>query len=158
MVGTKKLFTLAMCLVLLMVFAAPAFAQTRDREVTRRDLTGVPSPRRHRWLTSTLGGAAIGAGIGVLIGHKTEFVKGMLIGGGGGSALYLHSHPRTFSGGMRDWAFIGSHAALGTGLGWTLCGCNDGAVAGLLVGGGASAWWRASLPDRRNPPVATTNP
>jgi hypothetical protein len=154
MSGKKKLITYAMSLVLLILFAAPAFAQRRDRDVTARDLSGVPSPRRHRWLTSTIGGAAIGAGIGVLIGHKTEFVKGMLIGAGGGSSMYLHSHPRTFSGAARDWAFIGSHAALGTGLGWTICGCNDGAVAGLLVGGGASAWWRASLPDRRRPPIA----
>lgn len=154
MVGMRRVLTYAICLVLLMTCAAPAFAQRREREVTARDLDGVRRDR-YRWLTSTVGGAAIGAGIGILVGNKTEMVKGLLIGSGGGSALYLHSHPRTFSGRQRDWAFIGSHAALGTGAGWAICGCDDGAVAGLLIGGGTSAWWRASLPDRRRPPVAT---
>jgi hypothetical protein len=43
----------------------------------------------------------------------------------------------------RNWLFIGSHTALGTGLGWTIRGCNKGALTGDLIGGGGSGNRRA---------------
>src|SRR5581483_11479575 len=94
-----------------------------------------------------IGGAALGGGFGALVGGKGNFAKGLLIGGGGASALYLHSH-RSTGGAYRDWLFIPTHTALGTGIGWTICGCDNGAAAGALIGGGGSALWRAMAPDK----------
>jgi hypothetical protein len=135
-------------MVLLVMFllgiVTPARAGERDVDV--RDLKGI-SPKRHKHLFSVIGGAAVGAGIGLLLGSGNDVTKGLFIGGGGASAVYLHSH-RTTGGAYRDWLFIGTHTALGTGLGWTICGCDDGAVAGALIGGGGSAIWRAMAPHR----------
>ena len=149
-----KRFWAALCSVLMLfMLAMPAFAE--DPQTTASDLKGI-SPKRYRYLFSTAGGAAVGAGIGILLGGRTEALKGILIGGGGGSALYLHSHPRENLNGWRSWALIGSHATLGGGLGWTLCGCDDGLVAGTLIGGGASAWWHASHDGRRSKTASTS--
>jgi hypothetical protein len=144
MKGSKKLWGLAVCLGLLLLTVGPAYAG--DRPVDKRDLKGI-SPHRHRYIFATIGGAAVGAGLGALAGGGGNISKGLLIGGGGASALYLHSH-RSTGGAYRDWLFIPSHAALGTGIGWTICGCDNGAVAGLLIGGGGSAIWRAMAPDK----------
>jgi hypothetical protein len=150
-----KRFWAALCSALMLfMLAMPAFAE--DPQTTANDLKGI-SPKRYRYLFSTAGGAAVGAGIGILLGGSTEALKGIMIGGGGGSALYLHSHPRENLNGWRSWALIGSHATLGGGLGWTLCGCDDGLVAGTLIGGGASAWWHASH-DGRKAKTASTSP
>ncbi len=148
---TNKFWALLVCLGLLLL-TTPVFAQ--GRAVDKRDLKGI-SPKYHRYLFSTVGGAAIGAGIGALVGGGKEMTKFMLIGGGTGSGLYLHSH-RYAGGGLRDWAYMGTYTALGTGIGWTLCNCNDGAVAGALIGGGAAAVYRTMLPDRRQ--TASTQP
>ena len=144
MTGRNKFWGLAICLGLLLMLVAPAFAG--DRPVDKRDLKGI-SPHRHRYIFATMGGAAVGAGFGALIGGKGNFAKGLLIGGGGASALYLHSHRNT-GGAYRDWLFIPTHTALGTGIGWTLCGCDNGALAGALIGGGGSAIWRAMAPQK----------
>ena len=156
MLGGKRLWAVLSSLLMLFMLAMPAFAE--DPQTTAQDLKGI-SPKRYRYLFSTAGGAAVGAGIGVLLGGRTEALKGIMIGGGGGSALYLHSHPRENVSGWRSWALIGSHTVLGGGLGWTLCGCDDGLVAGSLIGGGASAWWHAAHDGRRRKSTAsTTNP
>jgi hypothetical protein len=113
-----------------------------DPQVTKNDLKGI-SPKKHRYVFSTVGGALVGMGIGKLLGGGNDVLKGMMIGGGGASALYLHSHPRAELAGWRNWGIIGSYTALGGGLGWTACGCNTGLVAGTLIGGGGSAWYTA---------------
>lgn len=152
MLRAKMLWVIALCLGLLMLTSA-SFAQGRD--VDKRDLKGI-SPKYHRYLFSTLGGAAIGAGFGALVGGSHEVGKFMLIGAGTGSGLYLHSH-RNAGGAYRDWAYIGTYTALGSGIGWTICGCNDGFVAGALIGGGSAAVYRTMLPDRRSQ-TAMANP
>lgn len=150
----KRLTAFVCSLAMALLLAVPAFAG--GPQTTAQDLKGI-SPKRHRYIFSVLGGAAVGAGIGVLLGGGGDIAKGLMVGGGGGSALYLHTHPREDLNGWRSWAVIGSHTALGGGIGWTLCGCDDGLVAGSLIGGGASAWWHAAHP-RRNPRAARTNP
>ncbi len=152
--GTNRVWALFVCLALLWLFAAPAFAA--DPQVTAKDLKGI-SPQRHRYIFSVLGGAALGAGIGVLVGSGGDIGKGILVGGGAASAAYLHGNPRATVHGWREWVLIGSYTALGSGIGWTVCGCDDGAIAGALVGGGASAIWRASKRAPR-PRTATTQP
>jgi hypothetical protein len=112
----------------------------------KRDLKGV-SAKRYRYIFSVVGGAAVGAGLGAILGSGNDLTKGALLGGSAASAFYLHSH-RSAAVPYRDWAFIATHTALGTSLGWTVCGCNDGAIAGALIGGGASAIWRATAPQR----------
>lgn len=157
MFGRMKFWSLALGVAFLLATVAPAFAG--DRDVGARDLKGI-SPHRHRYIFSVIGGAAVGAGIGKVLGGGNDISKGLLIGSGGMSALYLHSH-RSTGGAYRDWLFIGSHTALGTGIGWTVCGCNSGALAGGLIGGGASAIWRAMAPDRgvrtASAPTTTSN-
>ncbi len=144
MKGRTKFWGLLLTAAMLVWLAAPCLAG--DRPIDKRDLKGI-SPHRHRYIFSVVGGAAIGAGIGKVLGGGNDITKGLLIGSGGASALYLHSH-RSTGGAYRDWLFIGSHTALGTGLGWTICGCNTGALAGGLIGGGGSAMWRALEPDK----------
>jgi hypothetical protein len=144
MKGSMKFWGFVLCAGMLVMLAMPCLAG--DRPVSTRDLKGI-SPHRHRYIFSVLGGAAIGAGIGKILGGGPDIGKGLLIGSGGASALYLHSH-RSTGGNYRDWLFIGSHTALGTGVGWTICGCNTGALAGGLIGGGGSAVWRAMAPDK----------
>lgn len=152
---SKRLWAVVCSLLMLFLLAAPAFAE--DPQTTAKDLKGI-SAKRHRFIFTTLGGAAVGAGIGVLIGGGNDVLKGLMVGGGGASALYMHSHPRDDLRGWRNWTFIGSHAALGGGLGWTLCGCDDGLVAGTLIGGGASAWWQAAHAGRTTTANTSTGP
>lgn len=140
MAGGKRFWVLLCAFVMLFTLALPALAA--DPQVTKNDLKGI-SPKRHRYIFSTVGGALIGMGIGELLGGGGDVVKGMMIGGGGASALYLHSHPRADIGGWRNVAIIGSYTAFGGGLGWTACGCDTGLVAGALIGGGGSAWYTA---------------
>lgn len=144
--GGRKLLGSALIAGLLLLMTVQAVAQNQTVLDAKRDLAGI-SPHRHHYLFAVIGGTAIGAGLGALVGGSGNIGKGILMGGGGMSALYLHSH-RNAAGPLRDWAFIGSHAAFGTGIGWTICGCDNGALAGGLVGGGASAAWRALEPDR----------
>ena len=142
-----KLLLITLCICLVGILATPAFAG--DRDVGVQDLKGIP--KKHRFLTTVVGGAALGAGIGAIMpGGMHSVWKGMLIGGGGSGKIYLVKH-RNAAGGWTDWANIASTAALGTGLGWTVCGCSDGAFGGLLVGGGLEAIWQASKrpPTRR---------
>ncbi len=143
MSGGKRSLSLTLCLGLLILVSAPLFAANRD--VDKSDLKGI-SPKRHKYIFNVLGGVAIGAGIGALLGGAPSITKGMLIGGGGASAWYLHSHPNA-AGDMHNWAHLASYTALGSGLGWTLCKCGDGAGWGALMGGGASALWLANSRD-----------
>jgi hypothetical protein len=151
MLGGQKFWALVLCACFVFIATVPAMAA--DPQVTAKDLKGI-SPQRHRFWFATVGGAAIGAGIGVLVGSGGDIAKGIFVGGGAGSALYLHSHKRDNLSGYRNWAYIGSYTALGGGLGWTLCGCGDGFVAGALIGGGATTAWLVTHP-QRTPPTAT---
>ena len=130
---SKKLL-IVLCLCCLCIFALPAFAAGPD--VSARDLQGIP--KRHKYLTSIVAGAAIGAGIGILApGGNRSLVKGLLIGGSGASALYLWSHPNA-AGGWTSWAHVASNTGLASGVGWTICGCGSGAGIGALLGGGGT--------------------
>ncbi|HET9695307.1 MAG TPA: hypothetical protein VFP40_00490, partial [Terriglobales bacterium] len=91
MLGGQKLWAFVLCFCLLVIATTPALAA--DPEITKNDLKGI-SPQHHKYLFSVLGGAAVGAGIGVLLGSGNDITKGLMIGGGGMSALYLHSHRR----------------------------------------------------------------
>lgn len=152
MLGGKRLWAVLLSVCLLWFLALPAFAA--DPEVTAADLKGI-SPQRHKYLFSVLGGAAVGAGIGVLVGGSNDVTKGLMIGGGGMSALYLHTHRRDTLKGWRNWAYVGTYAAFGGGMGWTLCACDDGLIAGTLIGGGASAAWLAAHPQRTSQSAST---
>jgi hypothetical protein len=64
-------------------------AQARD--VNKRDLLGI-SPQHHKYIFSVVSGAAVGAGLGyILLGEKTP-LKLALIGSGGASTWFLHTH------------------------------------------------------------------
>jgi len=145
MLGGHKFWALVLCACFLFIATMPAMAA--DPQVTTNDLKGI-SPQRHRYIFSVLAGAAVGAGVGVLLSGGNDITKGIMIGGGGMSALYLHSHRRDSLNGWRNWAYMASYSAFGGGLGWTLCGCDDGLVAGTLIGGGATAGWLVSHPQR----------
>ncbi len=153
MVRGKRLWAVLCSALMLFMLASPAFAE--DPQTTAKDLKGI-SAKRHRYIFSVVGGAAVGAGIGELLGGGKDVLKGLMVGGGGGSALYLHSHPRANLNGWRNWALIGSYTAFGGGMGWTLCGCNTGLVAGSLIGGGASAWWEAAHTGRGSRTASTS--
>jgi len=145
MLGGQKLWALVLCLCFMFIAAMPAMAA--DPQISKDDLKGI-SPQRHRYLFSVIGGAAVGAGVGVLLGSGNDITKGLMIGGGGMSALYLHSHRRDSMNGWRNWAYMASYTAFGGGLGWTICGCDDGLVSGMLIGGGATTAWLVAHPQR----------
>ena len=89
----------------------------------------------------------MGAGLGfILPGEKTP-LKLMMIGGGGASTWFLHTHKATL-GPFRDWGMIASNTALGSGIGWLGCNCHDGLIGGALLGGGGTAVWEALKNDR----------
>jgi hypothetical protein len=140
----KKFWILVLCLGL--VFPLMSHAQSRDRDVDKRDLRGI-SPQHFKYIFSVAGGAAVGAGLGyILPGEKTP-LKLMMIGGGGASTWFLHTHKATL-GPFRDWGMIASNTALGSGIGWLGCNCHDGLIGGALLGGGATAVWEALKNDR----------
>ena len=140
----RKFWVLVLCLGL--IFPLMSAAQSRNRDVDRRDLNGI-SPQHFKYILSSLGGAAVGAGLGfILPGEKTP-LKLALIGGGGASTWFLHSHRDTL-GPLHDWGMVGSNTVLGTGIGWLGCNCHDGMVGGALLGGGATAVWEALKNDR----------
>ncbi len=151
--GGKRLLSLTLCIGLLILVSAPLLAGDKS---TTQEIKNV-NPKRHRYIFSVIGGLAIGAGIGSLLGGAPSVTKGMLIGGGGASAWYLHGHPNA-GGSMHSWAHLASYTALGSGLGWTLCKCGDGSGWGALMGGGASALWLANSPDARRHTKVTHRP
>jgi hypothetical protein len=142
----NKFWVLVLCLGL--IFPLMSVAQTRNhnRDVDSRDLNGI-SPHHFKYIMTTLGGAAAGAGLGfVLPGEKTP-LKLMMLGGGGASAWFLHTHRNTL-GPFHDWGMVGSNTALGSGIGWLGCNCHDGLIGGALLGGGITAAWEALKNDR----------
>ena len=144
MSGGKKFVLIALCLCVLGLLVTPAFAG--DRDVSIQDLKGIP--KKHRLLTSIVGGAALGAGIGALLpGGANTMWKGVLIGSGAAGEWYMSNH-RNAAGAWTDWAHIADGAALGAGIGWTICDCNDAAIGGLLIGGGLEGIWAASRSGR----------
>lgn len=138
----KKFWIFAILLGLLCLVTSSAIAQT----VTKKDLRGI-SPQRHKYIFSVLGGAAAGAGLGFVLGGGLKTGKLAMLGAGGMSTWYLHTH-RDSLGDMHDWAMIGSNTVLGMGAGWTICDCNNGLIAGALLGGGGTAAWEALKHDR----------
>ena len=132
--------------LLCLVFIFPLMSQAQSRDVNKRDLRGI-SPQHHKYIFSALGGAAFGAGLGyILPGQKTP-LKLAMIGGGGASTWFLHTHRATL-GDYHDWGMITSNTLLGGGIGWLGCNCNDGLIGGTLIGGGATAVWDALKNDR----------
>lgn len=129
----------SLCFAFLLLFTNQGF--TQDREVTSRDLKGVP--RSHRYFWSVLGGTAAGAGIGLIApgGTKSAF-KGVMLGGSLTSVFYLAKNPRA-AGDARPFAHILTNATLASGLFWTICDCNTGGWAGGLIGGGGTALFQA---------------
>lgn len=143
MLRGKTLLGVALSVLLVFTLAAPAFAGENGQIDPARDLKGLRHPSAHRWFYATAGGALLGMGIGRLLGGGApNYGKGLMLGGGLASDMYLLSHRGTASG-WRDWAFIGSNTMLGGGAGWTLCGCNTGLVSGMLIGGGGTVFWDA---------------
>ncbi len=138
----RKFLTLVICLGLLLVVTSSAMAQN----ITKKDLRGI-SPQHHKYIFSVLGGAAAGAGLGFVLGGGAKTAKLAMLGGGGASTWYLHTHSNAL-GDFHDWGMIGSNTVLGMGAGWTICDCNNGLVAGALLGGGATAAWEALKHDR----------
>jgi hypothetical protein len=154
MSGGKKFFVVLICLCVLGFLAAPAFAG--DRDVSVQDLKGIP--KQHRFLTSIAAGAALGAGIGALLpGGANTMWKGVLIGSGASGEWYMSNH-RNAAGAWTDWAHIANGTALGTGIGWTICDCHDGAIGGLLIGAGLEGIWAASRSGRSTVASNTNNP
>lgn len=117
-----------------------------SQDMSSRDLNGI-SPQNHKYVITTLGGAAAGAGLGFLLGGGLKTGKLALMGGGGASAWFLHSHPDSL-GKFHDWTMVASGTTLGMGIGWTICDCNKGLIAGTLLGGGGTAVWEALKNDR----------
>lgn len=140
--GYRKLCTLAICLGLLVMLGSTAIAQ----DMSSRDLNGI-NPQNHKYIITTLGGAAAGAGLGFILGGGLKTAKLALIGGGGASAWFLHTHPYSL-GRFHDWAMVGSGTTLGMGIGWTICNCDNGLLAGTLIGGGGTALWESLKHDR----------
>ncbi len=140
----SKRFWAVVLSVCLLVMTVPAFSADTPKPI--QDLKN-NSPLRHKYFFSVLGGAAIGAGVGALLGGGNDITKGLLVGGGGASAAYLHGNRRA-GGAYRPWYMLAGDTALGSGIGWTICGCNDGLAAGTLVGFGASALWQTTHPTR----------
>ncbi len=138
----KKFWISAILLGLLCMMTSSAIAQN----ITKKDLRGI-SPQRHKYIFSVLGGAAAGAGLGFVLGGGLKTGKLAMLGAGGMSTWYLHTH-RDALGDMHDWGMIGSNTVLGMGAGWTICDCNNGLVAGALLGGGGTAAWEALKHDR----------
>jgi hypothetical protein len=128
-------------IVILCIFLFTGRSFSGDLDATAKDLKGIP--KSHKYLWSIVGGTALGAGLGVIApgGTKSAF-KGALLGGSVTSAFYLAKHPRALTG-WREWAHVGTNAALGTGILWTFCDCNEGALAGGLLGGGGTAVYQA---------------
>jgi len=137
----RRVAIFVVCIVVL--FIQGSFAQ--DRDVSSRDLKGIPKSHRYFW--AVVGGTAVGAGLGIIApGGSQSAVKGALIGGSATSAFYLAKRPRAVAEGRRDLAHIVTNAALGAGILWTACDCDEGAWAGAFLGGGGTAVYRALKP------------
>jgi hypothetical protein len=126
------------------VLSAPGFAG--DRDADSQSLRGIPKGHRHAW--AIIGGAALGAGLGLIPGRSaTNFFRGALLGGSGASALYLAKHRG--QGQEGPWSYVITNAALVAGIGWAVCDCGTGGGAGALVGGGGTALVQALKPRQR---------
>lgn len=127
-----KFLLTVICIFTLMVGAFGA-----DPQISPKDLKGIP--KHHKYVWAIAGGAAVGAGIGILLpgGTKTA-MKGLMIGSGGSSLFYLSRHPNA-AGQWTPWAYVGTNTVLGGGLGWLACNCGTGFGLGALVGGGGTA-------------------
>lgn len=152
---SRRISSILCCLCLL---AATAFAEdpppkgkpandssSATRDASSIDVVGIP--KHHRYFWAIAGGAALGAGIGALLppGSGKSATKGMLIGGGLTSMLYLAGH-KDEGGKYRPWAWIASNAVLVGGIGWAICNCGGGFPVGAGIGGGFTAAVQAFQP------------
>jgi len=140
---SNKLWALILSLGLLLM-TAPAFGADMPHVIKGLKNHG---PAQHPYFFSVLGGSVIGMGVGALIGSGNDITKGLLVGGGGASTAYLLGNRRS-GGAYRQWYMLAGGTALGTGIGWTVCGCGDGAALGAGIGFGAPAIYLASKPGR----------
>jgi hypothetical protein len=140
--GHKKLWTITICVGLLLGLRTAAVGQ----QMSSKDVEGV-SPQHFKYIVTTLGAAAAGAGLGFIGGGGATSGKLALMAGGGASTWFLHKH-RYELGKFHDWGIVASVGALGAGFGWTVCDCNKGIVAGSLIGAGGMAVWEALKHDR----------
>lgn len=128
----RKFISTLLCMLVLVVTSFAA-----DPSVSPKDLKGIPKHHKYAWAVA--GGAALGAGIGIFLpgGSKTA-IKGLMIGSGGSSLWYLSRHPNAV-GQWTPWAYVGTNATLGGGLGWLACDCGTGFGLGALGAGGGTA-------------------
>src|SRR5215469_13076597 len=128
-----KFISIFICVLVLITFGFGGDGAA----ISSKDLKGIP--RHHRYFWAVAGGAAVGAGIGVFLpgGTKTA-IKGLMIGSGGSSLWYLSRHPNA-AGDWTPWAYLGTNATLGGGLGWLACDCGTGFGLGALAAGGGTA-------------------
>jgi hypothetical protein len=94
--------------------------------------------RRFTYIVSLLGGAAVGAAAGALVGGRDSIGKGLLVGGGATSAMYLYKDQQSPADPL---SYMTSYTLLGTGLGWTFSDSGKGTGIGALAGFGGSALW-----------------
>lgn len=80
----NKFWIVAISVGLLLMLGPTGFAQ----EMTSKDVKGT-SPKHFKYIVTTLGGAAAGAGLGFVLGGGKKTGKLALIGGGGASAWFL---------------------------------------------------------------------
>ncbi len=154
MFAARKIWIVLLSISLISTMSLPALAA--DPQTTAKDLKGV-SPKRFKYLFTVVGGAAVGAGVGAIVGGGNDITKGLLVGSGAASLAYMHSNRRDNLSGWKNWAYVASGTTLGSGLGWTVCGCNSGLGGGALVGLGASALWVAANPQRTTTTRSATN-
>lgn len=131
----RRILAIFICIAFLL--SNTSFAQSRD--VTDRDLSGVPKSSGKKYFWAIAGGTAVGLGLGIIApgGGKSAF-KGALIGGSATSAFYLIKDPRA-AGDQRALAHLVTNTLLGTGIFWTVCDCSGGAWSGAFIGGGGTA-------------------
>ncbi|MEW6729904.1 MAG: hypothetical protein AB1489_01080 [Acidobacteriota bacterium] len=137
----KKLIASVISIILLLAAAAPL---TQAQEYRRR------KPSKTRTGLKIGAGAAVGAGIGALVGGGKGAAAGALIGGG---ALAAQSVAKRNSGYGRRTRTIGTIAAgtaIGTGVGAAIGG-GKGAGIGALLGGGGSTVYALTRKDLKEP-------
>lgn len=82
----KTLWIIATCIGMLFTLRPSVLAQ----DITDQDTNGT-NRQTFKYIVSTVGGSALGAGLGFLLGGGLKTGKLALIGGGGASAWFLHT-------------------------------------------------------------------
>ena len=119
----------AIAIGLLILFGTVSFGEASER---RR------KPSNTRTGIKIGAGAAVGAGIGALIGGGRGAAAGALLGGGVMAGQSIARRNSGYGRRTRMIATIATGTAVGTGLGAAIGG-GKGAGIGALIGGGSSA-------------------